>query len=167
MQAENIFVFSPTISFLFSHPTLLYRNIKDQGFSNRLWFGGVKGKVLCMAFHMLISWFHDNHWKRRFWRQKQPPERGSALFPGCCKNNSLGSLLWKVSDGRSSKSFVSRVQSQYIINAEFYESRLHPQWCFPFKRLWIGIWNLEDLLPGGTWVVHRRSVLVILHFSFR
>lgn len=29
MQVENIFVFSPTILFLFSHPTLLYTNIKN------------------------------------------------------------------------------------------------------------------------------------------
>lgn len=30
-------------------------------------------------------------------------------------------------DGHSSKSFVLVVQSQYIINAEFYESKLQPQ----------------------------------------
>ena len=114
--------------------------------------GGGKGKVLCMPFHMLISWFHDNHWKRRA-GNKSRCERGSGLFQGLCKNNSRDSLRWKVSDGHSSKSFVLVVQSQYIINAEFYESKLQPQWCSPFKRLWIRIWNQEDLLPGGTWAV--------------
>lgn len=57
MQVEHVFVFSLRNLFLFSHPTLLYMNIKDQGFSNRhLVVGkeGVKGKVLCMAFHMLM-----------------------------------------------------------------------------------------------------------------
>lgn len=64
MQVANVFVFSLTILFLFSHPTLLYMNIKDQGFSNRrsvVGEEGVKGKVLCMAFHMLMDRFHDNH----------------------------------------------------------------------------------------------------------
>lgn len=101
---------------------------------------------------MLISWFHDNHWKRRA-GNKSRCERGSGLFHGLCKKNSRDSLRWKVSDGHSSKSFVLVVQSQYIINAEFYESKLQPQWCSPFKRLWIRIWNQEDLLPGGTWAV--------------
>lgn len=64
MQVKTSFVFSLRILFLFSHPTLLYVNVKGLGFSNRpLVVGeeGVKGKVLCMAFHMLMDRFHDNH----------------------------------------------------------------------------------------------------------
>lgn len=64
MQVKTSFVFSLRILFLFSHPTLLYMNVKGLGFSNRhLVVGeeGVKGKVLCMAFHMLMDRFHDNH----------------------------------------------------------------------------------------------------------
>lgn len=59
MQVKNIFVFFTHnfISVLTPHPPL-YMNIKDSGFSNRLLVVrevGVKGKALCMAFHMLIS----------------------------------------------------------------------------------------------------------------
>lgn len=68
---------------------------------------------------------------------KAAAKERTVLFPGCCKNNSPGSPLWKVSDVCSSKGFVLMVQSQYIVDAEFYESKFYPQWCFPFKRLGI------------------------------
>ena len=128
--------------------------------------GGGKGKSAVYGFsyvNKLIPWQP----LKKKGSNKSRCERGSVLFHGRCKNNSRDSLRWKVSDGRSSKGFVLVAQSQYIINAEFYESKLHPQWCFPFKRLWIRIWNQEDLLPGGTWAVRRLSVPVIMHFSFR
>lgn len=152
-------------------------NIKDQGFSNRhLVVGeeGVKGKVLCMAFHMLMDWFHDNHWKKKGWEQKVLQERGWGSFRPC-KNKSPEPPLWKVSDGHASKGFVLMVQSQYGINAEFYDSKFHPQRCFPFKRWWIRIWNQEDVSNHCShWDLQQRlsrghtrlSVPSIRHFGF-
>lgn len=63
------------------------------------WDGG-KGKSVVYGFsyvNKLIPW---QPLKKKGWKQKPPPERGSVLFHGRCKNNSRDSLLWKVSDGR-------------------------------------------------------------------
>lgn len=85
MQVEQVFVFSLRILFLFSHPTLLYMNIKDQGFINRhLVVGeeGVKGKLFCMAFHMLMVDSMATIDKKKGWGQKGLQERGWGSFRG-------------------------------------------------------------------------------------
>lgn len=101
--------------------------------------------------------------------------REEGALSGAGKNESPERPLWKVSDGHASKGFVLIVQSQYGINAEFYESKFHPQRCFPFKRWWIRIWNQEDVSNHCShWDLQehlsrghaRLSVLSIRHFSF-